>query len=390
MGHISLHPKGYGFLSVAEGGKGDSTFLPPPLLNQHLHGDRVRAQVVRQRDGRYKADKLELLERKRDRLFGTVVLHRGKPHLKTDRKVSNTDWPLRGADQLEVGTSVTAQLEGSTAVVEEEVPATVAHLERLYSRYGIRPRFPKAVEAELEQLPELDLNGRRDLRELPTLTIDADSSMDLDDALTALPAAPDGAIRVYVHIADVDSMVKEGSALDVEARARGTSVYLEGSVIPMLPRALSEDRLSLLPGRERPALTVELRIDTEGETRSVDVYPSLIRSDRRFSYDTVAAFLEKGEEQGIELPMKANLRWLRAAAARIAVVRAGRGGIEIEREDASIVMDHSTQEPTSVVARKEDSAHLLIERMMVAANEAVASWLVDRGLPGVFRVHATP
>lgn len=389
-GHISLHPKGYGFLSVADGGPGDSAFLPPPLLNAYLHGDRVRAAVVRQKDGRLKAESLELLARKRTRLFGTVVIHRGQPHLKTDRRVANSDWPLHGAEKLEVGASVTARLEGSAAVVAEEVPAPEAELERLYSRYDLRPRFPKAVQAELEALPALDLDGRRDLRDLSTLTIDADTSMDLDDALTALPAAPDGAIRVFVHIADVDSMVKEGGALDLEARARGTSVYLEGRVIPMLPRPLSEDRLSLLPECERPALTVELRIDTEGQTRSVDVYPSLIRSDRRFSYETVAAFLEKGEARGVDEASKANLRWLRAASARIAVVRAGRGGIEVERVEASIVMDPDTQEPTSVVARKDDSAHLLIERMMVAANEAVAGWLVDRGLPGVFRVHPTP
>lgn len=388
-GHVSLHPKGFGFLSVVDG-PGDSAFIPPPALNPFLHGDKVRAQVVKQKDGRWSTKHLELVERRRDRLFGTVVSHRGRRHLKTDRKVANTDWPLDGADALELGDSVVARIEGRRAVLIEQVAGTAAHLERLFVRYGIRPRFPREVEASLSAVPEVDMNGRRDLRDLPTLTIDADSSMDLDDALTALPAAPDGAIRVLVHIADVDALVPEGSPLDEEARRRGTSVYLEGTVIPMLPRALSEDQLSLLPQQDRPAMTVELRIDTEGETTSVDVYPSLIRSNQRFSYDTVAAFLEKGTTEGVDALMQENLRWLRAATARIAVVRAGRGGIEIEREDASIVVDEHTQEPTAVIARHTDSAHLLIERMMVAANEAVAKWLTDRGLPAVYRVHPEP
>lgn len=391
-GHVSVHPRGFGFLAVHDHGAAtDSAFIAPPDLNPFLHGDRVRATVVAQKDGRFKAVNLHLLERKRDRLFGTVIHRHGTPHLKTDRRVANTDWRLENADEFPAGAEIVARVEAEYAVALEEVKGADSHLERLYVRFGIRPRFPHAVQAEVAALAEPDLlEGRRDLRDLPTLTIDADTSMDLDDALSALPAAPDGAIRVFVHIADVDSAVTEGSALDEEARARGTSVYLDGAVIPMLPRVLSEDRLSLLPERERPALTVELRIDSEGETTSVDVYPSVIRSDQRFSYETVAAFLEHGKTETIPSVLQETLRWLRSVSARIAVVRAGRGGIEIEREEASIVVDEHTKEPTEVVARKDDSAHLLIERMMVAANEAVARWLVDRGLPGVFRVHPEP
>ena len=389
-GHVSVHPRGFGFLTIPDKGKADSAFVPPPLLNPFLHGDRVRARVHKQDDGRWLAEELELIHRTRQQLFGTIVLHHGDIYLKTDRRVANTDWRLLGAESLKPGDSVVARIEGDHAVVVECVDGAENHLERLYVRYGIRPRFPEAVVAEVTQLAEVDDHGRRDLRDLPTLTIDADTSMDLDDALSALPASPDGAIRLLVHIADVDALVTKGSALDEEAERRGTSVYLEGEVIPMLPRVLSEDRLSLLPDRDRPALTVELRIDVEGVATAFDVYPSLIRSNVRLSYDTVTAFLDEGKEEHIPEIVRNDMRWLRAVAARIAVVRAGRGGIEIEREEASIVFHKDSHQPSHIVARDQNSAHILIERLMVAANEAVAQWLVDRGLPGVFRVHPAP
>lgn len=388
-GHVSVHPRGFGFLAIAEQGPADSAFIAPPALNPFLHGDRVRAQVREQKDGRYQAHRLELVDRRREELFGKLTFHDGEPFLATDRRVANTDWPLDGADGVEAEASILARIDGKRAIFVEEITGPEAELERLFARYGIHPRFSSEVETAVEALGDFDRKHRRDLTKLPTLTIDADSSMDLDDALSVLPAAPDGGIRLFVHIADVDALVSAGSVIDVEAERRGTSAYLQGTVIPMLPRALSENRLSLLPDKERPALTAELRIDADGVTTSTDIYPSLIRSDQRLSYDTVAAFFERGEADGVPDRMQDSLRWLRTVAARISVVRAGRGGVEIERTEVSVVTDAENR-PKELVARSSDAAHLLIERLMVAANEAVAQWLVDRGLPGIYRVHPEP
>jgi ribonuclease R len=161
-------------------------------------------------------------------------------------------------------------------------------------------------------------------------------------------------------------------------------------VIPMLPEALSSDAASLREGQDRPALTVELRIDPEGKIRSVDVYESLLRSHARLSYDAVAEFLTMGAAKAVPAAVVPTIRWLRTAAARLSSVRAARGGVELDREEAYVFLDAITREPTAIEPRGDTDAHRLVERLMVAANEALARWLVDRGLPGIFRVHEVP
>jgi len=157
-----------------------------------------------------------------------------------------------------------------------------------------------------------------------------------------------------------------------------------------LPPVLSEDALSLLPDTDRPALTVELRIDAEGHVTSVDLYESMIRSHARLSYAEVAEFLETDAVSGIPEGVRVTLRWLRTAAARISAQRSARGGVEIVREEAYVSLDDASGQPTQIDARPTTSAHALVERLMVAANEAVARWLFERGLPGLYRVHERP
>jgi ribonuclease R len=232
--------------------------------------------------------------------------------------------------------------------------------------------------------------ARRDLRDVVTVTIDAATTTDIDDALSVIPPGADGALRVLVSIADVDAFVPEGSVLDQEARLRGTSVYLAGRVLPMLPEVLSSDAASLHPGRERPALTAELRLDPEGRVTAVDIYPSLIRSHARLTYDAVAELFHAGASSEVPEAVVSTLRWLRTAAARLSAVRAARGGVDLGRDEAYVSFDPATREPTAIEPRGENEAHRLVERLMVAANEGVAAWLHDRGLPGVYRVHDQP
>lgn len=388
-GRVSVHPRGFGFVEVA-GEPPINAFIAPPELNALVDGDRVAATIDVQPDGRATARELALIERWRTELFGSVVRRAGKPFLRVDRKVSNTDWPLLGeSHELADGTTVIASIADRTAVLDRVVDEKDAGLERVLVRHAIRTAVPAAA---LEEAQHARLEGglRRDLRALCTITIDAAVSRDLDDALAVLPADADGALRVFVSIADVAALVPEGSALDREARARGTSVYLAGRVVPMLPSELSEDALSLLPGADRPALTVELRIDASGAVTSTDVYETLIRSHARLDYDAVAAFFDEGRGDDVPEQARSTLLWLRTAAARLGAVRRGRGGVELLREEAIVRMDATTREPIAIVAHRSTSAHRLVERLMVAANEAVARWLVDRGLPGVFRVHDEP
>lgn len=392
-GRVTVHPRGFGFLAI-EGPEQASAFITPPDLNPFLDGDVVSARVTAADGGRLSATDLALVSRARTELFGSVTVRGRKPHLRVDRLVANTDWPLdeAAAAGLAEGTYLVAAIRGTTLVPVRVVNADAdLAIERCVARHGLRSVFkPEIEEAAAKAAAEPRKGPRRDLRDIPTVTIDAPSTRDIDDALAVLPAGPDGALRVLVSIADVDAFVAENSAIDDEARLRGTSVYLAGRVVPMLPEVLSSRAASLVPGEDRLALTVEMRIDPEGRVTSTDIYESLIRSHARLDYDGVAELLTEGDSDSIPEAVLPTLRWLRTAAARISAVRAARGGVELAREEAYVSLDEETGEPTSVEARRDTEAHRLVERLMVAANEAVAEWLVARGLPGMFRVHDAP
>ena len=385
-GRINVHPRGFGFVVLEDGRQ---AFVPPPELQPFLQGDVVTAVVEGTAEGRTVAKSIELSQRHRTELFGTVVSRGKKSFLRVDRAVANTDWLIEGTAPAD-GTLLVGTIGTTTVRAARTADDATAGLERVVVRHAIRATFPQACLDEARRPHLHEVHGRRDLRDVPTLTIDAPTSRDLDDALAVLPAQPDGAVRVLISIADVDAAVPAGSALDAEARLRATSTYLAGRVIPMIPEELSEDALSLLPGVDRLALTVELRVDAEGHVAAVDLWESVIRSHQRLSYDVVASFLDEGTTEGIDAAMVPTLRWLRTASARIGARRRGRGGVEQLREEASVVLDIETQQPLRIDAHRSNSAHLLVERLMVAANEAVAGWLVERGLPGIYRAHEPP
>lgn len=391
-GRLSVHPRGFGFLAVEEPSP-FSAFVAPPDLNPFLDGDIVSAHIVTAEDGRTSARDLSLVLRSRTELFGSVVLRGKKPHLRVDRLVANTDWPLDDTTGLPLreGAYFVAAIRGQTLVPVREIADADLAIERCVARHGLRSVFSREVLEEAARAAKSPKVGaRRDLRNVPTVTIDSESTRDIDDALAVIGAGKDGALRVLVSIADVDAYVAEGSALDLEARARGTSVYLAGRVVPMLPEVLSAGAASLLPDQDRLALTVEMRIDPEGAITATDIYESWIRSHARLDYDGVAELFSEGRTDRVPDAVLPTLRWLRTAAARLNAVRAARGGVELMREEASIELDTETGEPTSIEPRQETEAHRLVERLMVAANESVAAWLSSRGLPGMYRVHDAP
>ncbi len=394
-GRVHVHPRGFGFVSVTESdGAVTSGFVAPPALNPFLAGDEVSAAFVTAEDGRISAQDLRLVKRTRTRLFGEVVVRKGTPYLKVDREVANTDWPLetRGVT-VTPGAHAVGRVERDGLVLEKIVPAaTDASLERVIARHNLHDEVPAPALEDVRKARTVahDVGHRRDLREIPTVTVDAPSTRDIDDAIAVLPADADGAMRLLVSIADASEGIAEGSALDLDARDRATSVYLAGRVLPMIPDGLSAEWLSLLPGQDRRCLTVEMRIDPEGRVTAADVYESVIRSSARLNYTEVNAWLEHAEVSPAMEPVRASLPWLRTAFARLGVARARRGGVVIERDEAKIILDAKTGEPESVETVHSNAAHLLIERFMVAANEAIAVWMHDRGLPALYRVHDVP
>ncbi len=395
QGRITVHARGFGFLTSTVDGDPLTAFIAPPLLNPFLADDVVTASVTTAADGRSTASDLALVRRSRSEVFGELVSRLGAWFVRVDREVSNTDWPLDVAGQAVVaGQWVVARLSADgTLSAEHLLPAGHdASLHRVMARYGLASEFGVDVQRESARAATIPhaLGARRDLRDVPTVTVDAPTTRDIDDAIGVLPAGEDGALRLLVSIADASAFVPEGSALDLAARARATSVYLAGRVLPMLPDELSSEWISLLPGQDRCSLTVEMRISPEGEVLASDVYESLIRSWARLDYTETAAFLDHGAvSPGMER-LQGAMPWFRTASARLAVARARRGGAVLSRDEARVTFDRDKETPTGIERVRTNSAHTMIERFMVAANEAIATWLHARGVPAPFRVHAAP
>ncbi|RKH40772.1 ribonuclease R family protein [Corallococcus sicarius] len=395
-GRVDVHPRGFGFLTVQKPGAPEvlSAFIPPPDLNPLFAGDIVSATVTAAADGRWTASGLTLVERTRTLVYGEVVTRKGAFFLRIDKEVANSDWPLDpGSTPVQYNDAVVARIaDGKVVLLYRLETGADRSLERVIARHDLHRDFPPEVITEALRAREVphSLGARRDLRAIPTVTVDAPSTRDIDDAISVLPAGPDGAVRLLVSIADVGESVKEGSALDLEARARATSVYLAGRVLPMLPEELSSNWLSLVPEQDRHCLTVELRIDPDGRVTSADVYESLIRSWARLNYEEVADFLDDGTVSPAMESVRDAMPWFRLAAARLAVSRAARGGMAMSRDEARFTFDTATGAVSGLAGEKDTSAHGMIERFMVAANEAIAMWLMTRGVPTVFRVHEQP
>jgi ribonuclease R len=252
---------------------------------------------------------------------------------------------------------------------------------------GLKRSFSAPVEREAAAAvtPDSDRHPRRNLRSLPTFTIDPVSARDFDDAISAAPAEG-GGWRVWVHIADVAAHVPAGSPLDREAYRRGCSVYVPGAVEPMLPAALSNGACSLVPGQDRLAFTAELLVRDAG-VQTAAFYRSLIRSDARLDYgqvDRIFAGTEPAPERCDEA-----LQAARQVAALLQRRREQRGALAISSEEPEFRFDREGNilEALPVV---QTESHRLIEHLMIAANEQVAKTLSGRGIPSLYRVHERP
>lgn len=254
---------------------------------------------------------------------------------------------------------------------------------------GLKRSFAAAVEHEASDAAALtadsDSRFRRDLRSLPTLTIDPVSARDFDDAISAASAG-DGRWRVWVHIADVGAYVAAGSVLDREAYRRSCSVYAPGAVEPMLPAALSSGACSLLPAQDRFAVTVELLVGGES-VESAAFYRSVICSDARLDYDQVDRIFAGTEPAGAT--WSEALGAARKAAAVLQRRRATRGAVAITGEEPEFSFD-SDGNVIEARAVEQTESHRLVEHLMIAANEQVAKLLSERRIPTLYRVHEPP
>ena len=332
--------------------------------------DRPRPDVV-----------VAVLARRGRFLVAEPLFHRSSHiDVERDKRAREGDLVLVGAGSRGHGRAKVIRVIGRPDVARDV-------LEGLLLERGLHRRFSPAIEREAQEVAE---NGppdvaRRDLRDLPTFTIDPVTARDFDDAISAQREA-DGRARVWVHIADVSAYVRPGSPIDREARRRATSVYVPGAVEPMLPETLSNGACSLVPGQDRLAVTAELEFRGAAVVSS-SFYRSLIRSDERLDYDRVDQIFA-GSERAAE-PWAEPLAVARETAAALDDERRRRGALAVESSEPEFAFDrhgHVAKTWRSI----QTESHRLVEHLMIAANEAVARLLVDRRAPALFRVHERP
>jgi ribonuclease R len=263
-------------------------------------------------------------------------------------------------------------------------------IEGLMIDRGLRRSFDPAVEHEAKDSASAPIPdrrpGRRDLRQMPTFTIDPASARDFDDAISA-EQERDDRWRIWVHIADVSAYVPPRSLIDREAYRRGCSVYVPGAVEPMLPTALSNQACSLAPGQDRLAVTVEFTVSA-GQVGRAAFYRSVIRSDARLEYGQVDRVFT-GAERASD-PWAAPLTAARGAAATLAAARAARGALVLDSSDEPEFAFDRAGNVVGIQPVEQTESHQLIEHLMIAANEQVARVLKEAHVPALYRVHEPP
>ncbi|MCX7763611.1 MAG: ribonuclease R [Bacteroidia bacterium] len=235
-----------------------------------------------------------------------------------------------------------------------------------------------------EGIPPQEEEGRHDFRGVPTFTIDPEDAKDFDDAIS-FRVLSEGLFEVGIHIADVSYYVRPGTALDKEAYARGTSVYLVDRTVPMLPERLSAHLCSLKPHEDRLAFSVVFQMDAHARIRSVWMGRTIIHSQYRFSYEEAQKVLETGRG-----PFAEELKTLNLLAKQLHHLRMKEGGIRFETEEIKFRLDEAMR-PVELYVKERKDAHKLIEELMLLANRQVALFLSQqRGVPTVYRVHDMP
>jgi len=401
-----------GFL-IPEGSapKAGDYFIPPRRSGGAWDGDKVEAQAAGedpQRPGRPCARVVKVLERKNKVVTGTVVRLGRESWLRPDNDrlpaVKIGGGKLRAQEGHKAAVSVsnfgTDRLPPLGSVRADFGPSgsRKSSTEAILYQQGICREFPSQVRSEAGQIRlrvgAAECRRRLDLRKKTVITIDGAASKDLDDAVS-LERDGDGDWILGVHIADVSHYVPTGSALDVEAYERGTSVYFADQVIPMLPQRLSNGICSLNPGVDRLTISCVMTLSPQGELLSYEVRPSVIRSTERMTYDDCNVLLDpEARRQAPELvaryegilPMLLDMGEL---ARTLKKRRRARGSLDLETTESYVICDDAGA-PVEIAARRQGQSEELIESFMLIANETVARHLGEQKSPGVYRVHEKP
>ena len=382
---------------------GSDVFVPGDSLGSGMDGDRVVVRVEGRQRGRSPEGRvIRVVERARETVVGT--LHRQKRLsfvVPLDRRLHREVLISRSdRSEVEEGDVVVVRLltfgdartrpSGTIERVLGPLSDPGVDVLAIAHGFGLALDFPDEVVRAAEDAAEARAPdpgpGRIDRTALLSFTIDPADAKDHDDALS-IERLADGRWEVGVHIADVSHFVLPGTAVDEEALARGTSVYLVDRAIPMLPAVLSSDVCSLLVEAPRFALSLFMTMDAEARVRERRYERTTIRCRHALSYEDAQEILE-GRGSGAK-ELDAALRALDDLARRLREARSARGALDLDLPEAKVVLDREGL-PVDIQRRERLESHRLIEDFMILANEVVANDLVAQELPGLFRVHEPP
>ena len=405
VGVFSGNARGFGFVAIE--GQEEDVFIPAERTGGALHGDRVQIVIDSEgRGGRPEGTVVRILEHANETLVGTYEKGKGYGFVIPDnQRISKDIFIPQGCSQGAVsGHKVMVRIkdfgEKKGKKPEGVITEILGHIHdpgvdilSIVRAYGLPEDFPAAVKTQLKQIPDEvkkdSWAGRKDLRDLPTVTIDGEEAKDLDDAIS-LERDGEG-YRLGVHIADVSHYVQEHTPLDEEAFKRGTSVYLVDRVIPMLPHKLSNGICSLNEGEDRLALSCLMEIDSQGNVTGHEIAETVIRSDRRMTYTAVNAIVTDHDPQvTAEYAEFAEMFLLMKELADILrKKRHARGSIDFDFPESKIVLDEKGK-PLEIKAYERNAATRIIEDFMLLANETVAEDYFWQELPFLYRTHDKP
>ena len=411
-GIVQGHRDGHGF--VARDDDASDIYLPPNEMRAVLHKDRVKVRIVRNdRKGRPEGRVVEIVERSAQPIIGRLLQESGVWLVAPEDKRYGQDILIpKGATSVaKPGQVVVVELMEPPALFGQpvgrikevlgEVDDPGMEIEIAVRKYSVPHEFSQACVALARTLPDSvrdqDSANRIDLTDIPLVTIDGEDARDFDDAVYCEPYAKGrgkNAVkgwRLLVAIADVSHYVETGSAIDVDAYDRATSVYFPRRVIPMLPEKLSNGLCSLNPEVQRLCMVCDMLISQDGEVTAYQFYPALMWSHARFTYTEVAAILgnTKGPEAMKRKERVNDLLNLHGVYQALLKSRERRGAVDFETTETQIVCDENGR-IEKIVPRTRNVAHRLIEEAMLAANVCSADFIAHSKHPGLFRVHEGP
>ncbi len=405
VGRVRCHPDGYGFV-IPENEKEEDVFIHPRNLKEAMHGDRVvvRVESIRKRGREGKI--IRILERGLKKVVGKFMKATHYSYLipEDERLLQEVIIPEGQTKRARPNQIVVAEItqypteraraEGRVTHIlgyaddPEIIPQIIIH------KHDLPHRFSPGAMREARDLPSSpgteEERGRVDLRAIPTFTIDGENARDFDDAVSLEMDSHRG-MTLYVSISDVSHYVQEGTALDEEAYLRGTSVYFPDRAIPMFPPELSHEICCLHPRVDRLTLTVELKFNLKGEPLGYRFYPSIIRSDERLTYKIVKNILVDGDKGLMEKfeAIVPSLRGMAELSQKLRQRRMERGALDFDLPEPEVILN--LQGETEEIIRSERNlAHQMIEEFMIAANEAVAQFLREKGVASLYRIHEPP